>query len=263
MEELGTRWRAIAAGAAMALSGLLPGCVTTTNEPPLDVVRQAEATRNVGVDHLSGGRTAMAIRELTHARDLNPEDPVTLLWLGEAYRRKGRLEEAETHLRRSLEIDPEAQQTRLNLSGLYIHMERYEQAIEQAQVLVDDPTFPAPWRALANRGWAQLKLGRNGAARASFEEALDYRPHYWRAHLNLGILDVMEGHRRDAIDRFQRVLEIQPGYGAQAEAYYRLGEIYVSLGRRNEAVEHFEVALERSPHGRWGKQSREYLELLR
>lgn len=255
--------RAIALGAVLALAGSLPACVTTTNEPPLDVKRQAEATRNVGVDHLSSGRTAMAIRELRHARELDPEDPVTELWLGEAYRRKGRLEEAESHLLRSLEIDPEAQETRLNLSGLYIQMKKYEPAIEQAQVLIDEPTFPAPWRALANRGWAQLKLGRNGAARASFEEALDYRPRYWRAHLNLGILDVMEGHRGDAIDRFQRVLELQPGYSAQAETYFRLGEIYVALGQRRQAVEHFEVALDRSPHGRWGEKSQEYLDLLR
>jgi protein O-GlcNAc transferase len=257
------RVRAIGAAVAMALAFALPGCVTTTNEPTVDVSKQAEATRNVGVDHFSNGRTAMAIRELTHARDLNPEDPVTLLWLGEAYRRKGRLEEAETHLLRALEMDPESQETLLNLSGLYIQMERYEQAIEQAQTLIDDPTFPEPWRALANRGWAELKLDRLGAARASFEEAIDYRPSYWQAHLDLGILDTMMGHRREAIDRFQRVLEMQPGYSAQAEAYYRLGEIYVSLGQREQAMEHFEIALERSPRGKWGKQSQKYLDLLR
>ena len=243
---------------------LLPaGCVTTAQlEEQARIAKQAEARRNVGMDHLAKGRTAMAIRELQHAESLDSEDPLTMLWLGEAFRRKGLLEEAEHCTLRAHTLDPEDQQVRLNLSALYIQMERYDSAIEYAQGLIDDPTFSAPWRAYTNRGWAELQAKRLVDANESFQKALDYRSDYWPALLNLGILANMNGHRAEAVRYFERALETNLGYNAKAELNYRLGELYVSLGRRARAVQHFQTAAESAPSGTWGEQSRNYLELL-
>jgi len=137
---------------------LLGGCATTITEEQKKQIELAAATRDVGIDHLSQGRTAMAIRKLKQARDLNPKDPQSYLWLGEAYRRKGLVERAEENLLIAIELtdDPTSksqQETRLNLSALYIQMKRYPEAIELCDALVDDPTFSSPWRPLTNRGW--------------------------------------------------------------------------------------------------------------
>jgi len=252
----------------LALPLLAAGCVTTTttarDEGRVSTpIEKAEARRNIGVDHLVNGRTAMAIRELKHALTLNADDPVTHHWLGEAYRRRGLLEPADEHISLALEMDPTYHEVRLTLSALYIQMKRYDEAIEHARVLVADPVFSTPWRALTNIGWAQLQRGQRREARSSLEDALDFSPRYWPARLNLGILESMEGNHLAAIDHFRAVLDRELGGGAGAEVNYRMAEIYVSLGRRSEAMRHFEVALEQSPHGRWGKRSKEYLRLLR
>jgi tetratricopeptide (TPR) repeat protein len=248
----------------------LSGCASThvaTGET--DGEGMASATRDVGIDHLSQGRTAMAIRKLREAQALDPSDPVTHLSLGEAYRRKGLLEEAEIELIESLRLsdDPSDfnyQETLLNLSVLYIQMKRYEESIERAQTLVADPTFSSPWRALTNKGWAEFKLGRYGAARASFDEALDFHPRYAPAHLNLGILDQKERLFLPALNHYEQAVEAgRMAPNALAEANYRMAEVYVSLGNRGKAIEHFNVAVDRSPYGPWGEQSRSYLELLR
>ena len=194
---------------------------------------------------------------------------MTYLSLGEAYRRKGLLQEAEIELIEALRLsdDPSDfnyQETLLNLSVLYIQMERYEDSIERAQTLVTDPTFSSPWRALTNKGWAEFKLGRYGAARASFDEALDFHPRYAPAHLNLGILDQKEHLFLPALNHYEQAAEAgRMAPNALAEANYRMAEVYVSLGNRGKAIEHFNVALDRSPYGPWGEQSRSYLELLR
>jgi len=142
-------------------------------------------------------------------------------------------------------------------------MERYEQAIYHAQVLIDDPTFSAPWRPLTNRGWAQLKLGYLQEAHQSFLEALDYRNGYWPALLNLGILASMQGHRMQAIERFEAALEVGADQYATSEAKYRLAEVYISLGRRDKAVEYLEQSATEVPNGRWAKMSEDYLRMLR
>lgn len=241
------------------------GCASTPAVSPEQQevdLRIAVAKRNVGVDHLANGRTPMAIRELQLAFEINPDDPQTVLWLGEAYRRRGLLDQALEQMLLAQEMEPANHDLLLNLTGLYVQLKRFPDAIQTSQTLIDDPTFPAPWKAFTNRGWAQLQLGYTAEARASFEEALAFQPRYWPARLNLGILDAREGRRLQAIVNFEKVLERNIGRSAEAETNYRLGEAYVSLGRRDKALHYFKVAAEKAPYERWGQQSEEYLKLL-
>ena len=44
---------------------------------------QARARRDLGIDYLSKGQNAIALRELVFAVKASPDDPATQLWLGE------------------------------------------------------------------------------------------------------------------------------------------------------------------------------------
>jgi type IV pilus assembly protein PilF len=256
--------KALAGCAALALA---LACASTGGEEParLSAADQsrARAHQSVGATHLREGRAALAIRELRASEELNPGDKWTQLVLAEAYRQKGLNEDAERHIRKALAIDPAFQDARLTLSGLYIQLERYADSVTEAQILIDDPTFPQPWAALTNKGWALAMLDRRGEARQALDFAVEYNERYWRAHLNLGILDAEEGKRIDAIERFERVLALAPGPLGTAEANYRVAEIYVSLGNREQAVEHLVAATSQRPSGPWGKRSEDYLRRLR
>jgi tetratricopeptide (TPR) repeat protein len=246
-------------GCALVLvlvAGLLAmGCATLNSEEQAKQIALAAAIRDVGIDHLSQGRTALSLRKLEEARLMNPEDPVTYLWLGEAFRRKGLLEKAEANFVRALELSPDKtdfnyQETLLNLSALQIQLKRYEEAIANCDLLIDDPTFATPWRGLTNRGWAEFKIGRIDDARRSYLEALDFHHTYSPAHFNLGILEQQAKRMIEALRRFELAIEGQRmGPDAIAEANYRMAEIYVAVGRRSKAIEHFSVALEVSPYG--------------
>jgi tetratricopeptide (TPR) repeat protein len=224
---------------------------------------RARAHHSVGATHLREGRIALAIRELRAAEQLNPRDKWIQLGLAEAYRRKNLSADAERHLKKALVIDPTFQDARLTLSGLYIQTERYPESIAEAQLLIDDPTFPKPWEALVNKGYALMLLRRRTEARETLDLALEYHDRYWRAHLNLGILDEEEGKRLDAMERFERVLGLGAGPLASAEANYRMAEIYLSLGNRERALEHLVAASSQRPSGAWGKRSEDTLKALR
>lgn len=245
------------------------GCVSTTvSMESKPEVSEARAKRDLGVDYLSTGRTAMAIRHLGRSLELDPDDAQTHLWLGEAYRRKGQTEIALQFLEDAIPLAVRHEDKRteheakLNLSALLSQLGRYEESLEYSDALATDPTLSTPWRPLSNSGWALMKLGRLDEARAKLDESLDYFPNYGPALLNLGILEAKEGHRLAAIKTLDRALERLSSSG-RAEVNYRLGELYVALGQRNRAVEHFQEAVKTAPNLDWGSQSQAYLDLLR
>jgi len=250
---------------ALLLLLALPGCATSQADrlEAQNRLKQANSHFELGVDHLENGRYANGLRELRVAEGLDPENPRIQAALAEAYMRKGKSVEAETHLLRAVEILPEYHDARLNLSGLYLMIGRYADAATQARILVDDPTFPGVWRAYTNRAIAELGLGNNATAREQLELALEFNKKYWPALLSLGILEKKEGRPVEAISYFQQALDQGPAPNARAEVNYRMAEIYVSLGKRNQAVDHLMSAVAQTPDGEWGKRSEEYLKILR
>jgi tetratricopeptide (TPR) repeat protein len=217
---------------------LTPDVVSTDGERS---VTEAIAKRDLGIDYLSSKRTAMAIRELRASIRLDPSDPQTNLWLGEAYRRRGRTEDAEAYLLDAIRLvddDDEdelmtQQAARLTLSALLSQMGRFEDSLEHCE-------------------------------ETHFEEALEFFPKFGPALLNLGILQAEQGHALVAINTLERALDSgRLSASALGEANFRLGEIYVGLGRRDKAVEHFRVATTKAPFADWGTQSQAYLDLLR
>jgi Tfp pilus assembly protein PilF len=252
-----------ALGALAFMLPLVSGCAITNPETKAEHERKARGHYEMAMSHLREGRTGIAITELEAARELDPNDPWTELALGEAFRLKARNEDAERHLKRALHLRPDFHAARLNLAALYIGMDRFEETIELSKQLLDDPTFPGPWKALTNQGYAYYKLGRRAEARASLEKAIQYHDRYWPALLDLAILDSDEGHQIEALERLERVLDEKPGGLASAEVHYRMAVAYMSLGNRDKAVHHLSVAIETRPSGEWGKRSADYLKRLR
>lgn len=254
--------RILGLAALLALPMAL-GCASTPDKAEREQnVKKAESHRQLGMDHLANGRPERAVRELMMSDRLNPHHPATLYGLARAYLIKGKEQEAERLMLEALEIHPDYHEARYDLSTLYIQQERYEDSMLQSAILLDDPTFPAPWSAHNNYGWAAYHLGREAEAREHLKLSREFNDQYWPALLNLGILENQEGHRLEAVELFQRALEMDQDPSAQAETHYRLAEVYVSLGKRDRAMGHLKTAVAQAPDGRWGKKSEDYLKIL-
>ena len=228
----------------------------------LDAQRRARTNYQLGVDYLKAGNSPQAVASLLEAARWDPNSERTELALSEAYRQQGRDRDAEAHLLRSLQIKPGFHQALLNLAAIYIQTERYEEAIPLLNQLLADATAPAPWRALTNLGWAEYRLGRVDDAYRHLSLALDNRPDYWPARLNLGILEAERGNRAEAVAQFQHVLEHQPGPLAEAEVRFRLAEQLLSQGDRQGARRQLTTASRLEPSGPWSKRSAETLKTL-
>ncbi len=206
---------------------------------------------------------ALGLRELLRAESFDSQNPRIQQALADTYLMRSRPVKAEQHYLQSLEIEPTYHESRLNLSVLYTQLDRYEESLTQTSILVDDPTFPRPWRALANKGLAEYRLGQFEEARRTLELGIDYRDDYWPTLLYLGMLEVEEGRQLEGLVLLRQVLEQEPGLEVQAQANYRIGEVLIALGKRERAIGHLKAAVAQSPGGPWGVKSEEYLILLR
>jgi Tfp pilus assembly protein PilF len=244
---------------------LLSGCAGTGSARAEEeqAARKATSHLDIGSDHLKQGRNALALREFMAAEKFDPKNPQVQNALGEAYLAQGKRAESELHYRRAIELFPDYHDARLSLAVLLMLEKRYPEASALCAALIEDPTFPAPWRALANLGFAELQQGRLVEARQHLELAREYQKEYWPATLSLAQLELKEGHRREAIALLREVLALAPGAAVEAQANYQIAEIYISLGQRDQAVAHLSNAVSQTPDGLWGRRSEEYLKLLR
>lgn len=252
---------------SMGFALALTGCMTVVVDPnaPSEAERkliQARARRDLGIDYLAKGRNAVALRELLFASESNPNDPVTQLWLGEGYRRQRHNDKALAAMLRAIELQPDLREAHNNLSAFYLQLERYEDAIVHAQILIDDPLYTRPWTAFSNRGRAQFNLGRIDPARKSLEIALEFRPDFWPASLNLGILEHQAGNTLKAVKHLRRVIKDPVGHSPRAEASFHVAQILISMGHREKAIKYFTASVRIDPDGPWADESRDYLKVL-
>ncbi len=260
----------VVVGVAVVASLLLGplGCMSPVPDPEAlseeeRRFEQARARRDLGIDYLAKGQNAIALRELTFSIDQNPDDPATQLWLGEGYRRQGHNDKALVAMKRAVELRPSYREAHNNLSAFYLQLERWEEAVEHAQILIDDALYSQPWKAFSNRGWAEFNLGRVAEARKSLETALEFRIDFWPASLNLGVLERKAGNTVKAVKHFQRVIAHPIGQGPRSEASFHVAQILVSMGHRKKAIKYFTASVKNDPESRWADESRDYLKILR
>ena len=70
-------------------------------------------------------------------------------------------------------------------------------------------------------------------------------PNSWMAYNNLGVVEIGKGNVNDAIDKYERSLQLHPNY---PEARYNLGSALLQKGKADEAIQQCEEALREQPN---------------
>jgi tetratricopeptide (TPR) repeat protein len=91
---------------------------------------------------------------------------------------------------------------------------------------------------------ARAHAGHRTEARRRAEELLSSDPSLWRAHLLLGVLNLLDGQSAPAIEHLRRVEEASP---AQPAVWARLGHAYRESALHDDARRAFERALSLDP----------------
>ncbi len=145
-----------------------------------------------------------------HLKD-DPFDVAAIRMLAELAGRIGRYKDAETLLRRALELAPEFGAARANLATCLYRQNKPAEAIaELDHVMIDDPE---------NIGHANLKaaaLGRIGGfdeAIALYETVLAAAPHQPKVWMSFGHMLKTVGRQDDGVAAYRRALDLAPSLG--------------------------------------------------
>jgi tetratricopeptide (TPR) repeat protein len=117
-----------------------------------------------------------------------------------------------------------------------------EEAIAQfRKALEDKPDYA---EARLNLGNALYAKGNQDEAIAQFRKTLEIQPDYAEARLNLGDALFMEGQLEEAIAQYRQAVEIKPDF---AEALSNLGAALLRKGQTREALDAWQKSLEIKP----------------
>jgi len=103
---------------------------------------------------------------------------------------------------------------------------------------------PNCWLAHNNLGTSLLNQGNLNEAIQHFERALQLKPDSADAFNNLGGALSKQGKLDEAIQYYERALQLKPD---DAEAHNNLGVALADQGKPNEAIQHYERALQLDP----------------
>jgi len=128
--------------------------------------------------------------------------------LGGILMERGRLDEAEAHLLRAIDIEPTYPEGYDNLGILLDRRGKIDEAIERyRQALRLDPRYAYSHN---NLGISLAEQGRLDEAIASFTEAIRLKPGFARAHFNLGVAYARSGDRERAIAALREASRLDP-----------------------------------------------------
>ncbi len=178
----------------------------------------------------------------THTLACTAENVIGHDHLGNAFIRKGELDEAMVHYRTAVQLDPNYAQAHYNLGGALLKKEQVDAAIAEYETALQlDPAYVDAHNNLGN---ALLAKGRVNDAIAEYQSALKWKPDIAIGHVNLGNAFARSGRLNEASTEYREALRLDP---AIAEAHYNLGKILLQKGEENEAFTHYQRAIELKP----------------
>jgi protein O-mannosyl-transferase len=104
---------------------------------------------------------------------------------------------------------------------------------------------PKAWAGYNNLGLILLQSGKTREAIEHFQRALQLKPDYADAHYNLGIAFAQTDRIEDAINQYEQALRLAPD---SAETHNNLGIALKQVGRLDDAISHYEQALRITPN---------------
>ena len=226
----------IAALAIGAFGALLIACAA----PTADMKQEASARMQMGVTYLGQRNLPAAMRELTRAAELDPENPEIDMALGLAYQARGDLGKAEEYLRSAIRKNPDYAEAHNNLGNLLSLQGKGEEAIREYEKAVSNVLYPTPEYGYYNMGREYARRKDLPQAAVMYQRAIALNPSFAEAYRGLAMVQSEKGEWKEAVKTLERLVEVVPSH---ALGWLDLGRLYLRLDRPKDALEAFRNAI--------------------
>ena len=207
----------LAGVAALALSA----CATN---------RTATSARSPDFSGQSAAEVHMALQDLSARYRQNPKDKGTILYYSAALRANGQAEQAVAVTEAGMSLYGRDAEIRVAYAKALAAVGRFGQALN----IIDDTLNPAQpdWNALSVKGAILDQSGRNGEARALYQQAMTIAPGEASIQANLGLSYAMTNELDKAESTLRRAVQMR---GATSRIRQNLALVIALQGRFEEA----------------------------
>lgn len=204
--------------------------------------RNGDALHFLGIIAYQERDLANAETLLRRAIDVSGNNPAYICNLGNVLAEQGRTDEAVTSYRRALRLAPDFPEA-LNSLGVALRAcgRPGEAADCYRRALTLSPQFVEAYKNLGN---ALLDEGKADDAAAAFARAAALKPKSAESHIDLAVALHRAQRLEEALAALDKALSVSP---RNAQAAYIRGNVLRDLGRRDAAVESYRRAIEVDP----------------
>jgi len=215
----------------------------------------------LGISYYYAGQYEAAIEPLKRAIELEPDSPLTHLYLSLAFSSFGDEQDAKTHLAEAERLNRRNDVPWSLFAQAYANLKQWDRAIEcDRKELALEPDNPVLYTGLAE---ALQENGQTQESIATFRRAIQLHPDFLDASTNLAITLAQQGETDEAIATLVTALRAHPS-GPHADAgWFNLGNIYANNRQWNDAAAAYQHALDLNPDLDAARQRMESVEAQR
>jgi tetratricopeptide (TPR) repeat protein len=182
-----------------------------------DTTVNAELSRELARELARSGKYDEAFEQWYRLIEHHGESADILSDMGTARYQQKNYEQAESLMRRALEFDSDAVQTRLNLASTLAYRKRIKDAIDQCDRVLelapdDIKVISACLRIVQDQANKLLGEGKAAAAEPYYRRAANLAPDNAELLNNFGAALGQQGKLHAAIEQFERALQLKPDY---------------------------------------------------
>jgi len=174
---------------------------------------------------------------------------------GNAYKNKGKLEQAISDYNKAIEIDPNYANAYNNRGITYLNKGNLEQALFDCNKAIQlDPKSAFPYY---NRGNTYKKKDNLEQAISDYSKAIEIKPDFALAYHNRGSAYQEKDNLEQAISDYSKAIEIEPNL---ALTHYNRGNVYLKEGDLNQAISDYSKAIQIEPNlvGAYSNRAKAY-----
>ena len=235
------------------------GMLLSCSAPTADMKKEASARMQMGITYLEQRNLPSAMRELTKAAELDPENPEIDMTLGLAYQKRGDLEKAEEYLRSAVRKKPDYAEAHNNLGNLLSLQGKSEEAIREYEKAVANVVYPTPEYGYYNMGREYALLKDMPKAEVMYQRAIALRPSFAEAYRGLAMVQSEMGKWKESARTLEKMVEIAPSH---ARGWMDLGRLYLRFDRPGQALEAFRNAMANSEDPGLRAEAAGYIDIL-
>lgn len=242
---------------SLAFIIILAGCVSNQKQS-----EKAALHLQLAIGLMQQQNYPVALQELLVAQDLDNRNADIQAYLGTIYFIRERLDLAEKHFKKAVELNPRFSDAKNNLARVYAETMRLNEAEKLLKEILEDYTYPDFARAYFNYGLVEFHRKNYKLALNYFGRTLQQDRENCLAHVYVGRSYLELGQNNFAVDELNKAisfcqpLQVDDGHYFNAIALYRNNQ-------KDLAVIRFQELLKIYPAGKNRENTKKMLDVLK